>query len=99
MFANLKSFLFVFIGAAFIILMVYVPPFNVAFGTYYLLNPASWLISVAFGVFLWVYSIVRTYIIRLRKPFYFLNVGNPIKYSSDIDGLQMHPTRWSTGGR
>lgn len=89
MFENKKMFLCVLVGALVAMAVVYVPPFNVAFGTYYLLNPIVWLIPLGNGFLLWVYSIVRTLVIRLR---------NPVKYSDDVYGLQMYPTRWSTGG-
>jgi sodium/potassium-transporting ATPase subunit alpha len=89
MFENKKMFLCVLVGAIVAMAVVYVPPFNIAFGTYYMLNPIVWLIPLGNGIILWVYAIVRTLVIRLR---------NPVKYSDDVYGLQMYPTRWSTGG-
>ncbi|KAH6576032.1 hypothetical protein BASA60_004692 [Batrachochytrium salamandrivorans] len=88
MFSNPYNFYGLLAGAAFSMAMVYIPPFNVAFGTNWRLHPVIWLIPMAFGVFLVVYAIVRTLIQKAR---------NPTKYSKDVDGLQMHPTRWSTG--
>ncbi len=89
MFENWKAFGMLAAGAVLSFLIVYVPPFNIAFGTYYKLSPIVWLIPLAFGFVLWLYAILRTVLIRLN---------NPVKYSEEIDGLQMYPTRWSTGG-
>jgi sodium/potassium-transporting ATPase subunit alpha len=88
MFENPKNFLGVLAGAMFSFAIVYIPPFNIPFGTNYILTPWVWLIAMGFGVVNFLYSIVRFLIQRAR---------NPIKYSKDIQGLDLHPTRFSTG--
>lgn len=90
MFENTKAFWCLLAGALFSMLIVYGgEPLNIAFGTYYKLTPLAWLIPLGSGVVLWIYAIIRTLIRRM---------SNPIKYSEDVYGLQMYPTRWSTGG-
>jgi sodium/potassium-transporting ATPase subunit alpha len=86
MFANKWNFIGLFVGALFTMAIVYVPPLNSAFGTSHTLTPIVWLFPIAGGVLLLLYSTVRTIVIRSR---------NPIKYSQDIDGLQMHSTIWT----
>ena len=88
MFSNIKNFYGVFGGGAFVFLVVYAPPFNVAFGTDWQLTPLAWLVALAFGVVNYIYAIVRFLILR---------ASNPIKYSKDVQGLDLHPTRFSTG--
>ncbi|ORY01095.1 P-type cation exchange, alpha subunit of ATPase [Basidiobolus meristosporus CBS 931.73] len=83
MFKNKMSFIGLTIGAAIALLVVYVPPFNVVFGTSYHLSPKWWLVSVGFGILLFFYSCVRRIIARKRKP---------ISWNPDIVGLQMYPT-------
>ena len=73
MFTNWRMFACLFGGALFSMIIVYGgEPFNIAFGTYYKLDPIVWLIPSGFGFILWVYSIIRTVIIRLRMFFSFL---------------------------
>nr|KAJ3401603.1 hypothetical protein HK105_004449 [Polyrhizophydium stewartii] len=88
MFQNAKTFLGMFCGAIFTMALVYIPPINLGLGTYWRTTPFVWLISVGFGIVLLVYSVIRLAIKR---------ASNPIKYSKIVVGLQMHPTRWSTG--
>lgn len=88
MFENIYNFYGVFGGAAFCFLVVYVPPFNIAFGTDFHLTPIVWVIAIGFGFINFAYSIVRFLILRAR---------NPIKYIKDVQGLDLHPTRFSTG--
>ncbi len=88
MFANPYSFLGLLGGALFTFFIVYFPYTNVAFGTSYKLTPYVWLIAFGFGIVLFGYSIIRTIIERSR---------NPLKYSQKVEGLDLHPTRWSTG--
>ncbi|KAK9728457.1 hypothetical protein K7432_001060 [Basidiobolus ranarum] len=83
MFKNKMSFIGLAIGAAIALLVVYVPPFNVVFGTSYQLSPKWWLVSIGFGILLFFYSCVRRIIARKRKP---------ISWNPDIVGLQMYPT-------
>ncbi|KAL2917749.1 hypothetical protein HK105_202622 [Polyrhizophydium stewartii] len=86
--SNIYTFYGLFGGVALSMAVVYIPPFNVAFGTNWRLHPIIWLVPIGFGLVLLVYSVIRTLIIRAR---------NPIQYSKEVQGLQMHPTRWSTG--
>ncbi|KAJ3290167.1 hypothetical protein HDU79_003473 [Rhizoclosmatium sp. JEL0117] len=90
MFQNKYSFLGIFVGGIFSLLIVYIPPVNIAFLTNWRLTPYTWLIGMAFGVVLYLYAIIRTLI---KRHF------SPIKFTEDIPGLQMFPTRWSTGGK
>ena len=88
MFANKYTFVSIGIGASISFLMVYIPPFNVALQSNFHLSPLIWLIAVGFGVVLFGYSVGRSIIISGL---------NPVKYSKDLPGLNMAPTRWSTG--
>jgi sodium/potassium-transporting ATPase subunit alpha len=88
MFENVKTFIGVVIGAGIVGIFVYIPPLHGPLGTYSI-SPLIWLVPMAFGVFLWFYSIIRTLIAQYRSP---------IKYSDEISGLMMYPTRWSTRG-
>ena len=88
MFENPKNFIGLFGGAVFVFMVVYIPPFNVAFGTSVQTTPWVWLIAFGFGLFNFFYSIVRFLIIR---------ASNPIKYTEEVQGLDLHPTRFSTG--
>ncbi|KAJ3053133.1 hypothetical protein HK097_004964 [Rhizophlyctis rosea] len=89
MFANKWNFIGLFGGLAFCMCIVYIPPLNVVFQTNWRLDPKIWLISVAGGIVLFGYSLVRIGVRRLI---------NPVKYTRDVVGLQMYPTRWSTRG-
>jgi len=86
MFSNRYNFIGVAVGASFVMLLVYASPFNVAFQTSNQLSPLIWLAPITSGVFIYIYSIIRFLILQAR---------NPIKYSRDVVGLQMYPTRWS----
>jgi sodium/potassium-transporting ATPase subunit alpha len=88
MIANPKTFYGLMIGTAFSFALVYIPPLNVAFGTNWQTTPIVWAIGFGFGAVLFVYSVLR-FMIRRR--------WNPIKFSKDIQGLDLHPTRFSTG--
>lgn len=88
MFKNPRNFLGILVGAAITFAIVYIPPLNIAFGTNWQTTPWVWLIAMASGTFLFFYSILRVMVQRAR---------NPIKYSKDVAGLDLHPTRWSTG--
>ncbi|KAJ3113569.1 hypothetical protein HDU96_003267 [Phlyctochytrium bullatum] len=89
MFANVYTFVGLGLGAALTMLVVYVPPFNVAFLTSYHLTPLAWLVGAAGGVTLFAWGVVR---MALKMAF------RPVRYSREVVGLQMFPTRWSTGG-
>lgn len=88
MFQNWKTFIGILLGAGVAIIFVYVEPLHGPLGTSFL-SPLMWLIPCAFGIVLWIYSILRTLVIQYRSP---------IKYSDEINGLMMYPTRWSTRG-
>ena len=88
MVANHKNFYGIILGAIVTFAIVYIPPINVAFGTSYLTSPYIWITAFGFGIALFIYSMVR---FLLRRYF------NPIKFSKDIVGLDLHPTRFSTG--
>ncbi|KAJ3065504.1 hypothetical protein HDU98_011139 [Podochytrium sp. JEL0797] len=90
MFANKWSFVGILVGGTFSLLIVYIPGINVAFLTNWRLTPYTWLIAMAFGVVLYMYAIAR---VIIKRRF------SPIRYTDDIPGLQMFPTRWSTGGK
>ncbi|KAI9099834.1 hypothetical protein DFS34DRAFT_648779 [Phlyctochytrium arcticum] len=89
MFTNWHNFGGILLGGCLAMLVVYVPPLNIAFSTSWHLSPLIWLIPIANGCVLFAYSIVRTKLIRMFRP---------IKYTRDVVGLQMYPTRWSTRG-
>lgn len=87
MFKNVFTFVGLLFGAVLTMMVVYIQPVNVAFGTWSQLTPLVWLIAMAFGVLLLIYSMVRTAVARSMRP---------IKYSKPIDGLDLRPTRLST---
>ncbi|CAG8444514.1 6249_t:CDS:2 [Ambispora leptoticha] len=82
-FSNPRNFAGILFGAILAMCIVYIPPFNVPFGTDYRLNPIFWLIPFAFGVFIIIYACIR--LLALRK-------GRPVNWNPDIQGLQMYPT-------
>ena len=88
MFTNPKNFYGVFGGAILSFALVYIPPLNQVFGTNYILTPYVWLIAAGFGLVNFIYSILRFMVNRLR---------NPTKFIKDVQGLDLHPTRFSTG--
>jgi sodium/potassium-transporting ATPase subunit alpha len=88
MFSNPKNFFGILAGAAFTMAIVYIPYINVAFGTNSTTTPITWLVAFGFGIVLFIYSTIRFLIRRY---------ANPIKYSKDIQGLDLHPTKFSTG--
>ena len=61
---NMFNFYGLLGGVAFGMFIVYVQPINVAFGTYYMTTPYVWLIAMSCGLFLFLYSIVRTFVLR-----------------------------------
>ncbi|KAJ3104764.1 hypothetical protein HDU96_008828 [Phlyctochytrium bullatum] len=87
---NPKTFVSAVIGGLFAGLIVYVPKINDAFGTSGRLSPLFWLPGIGAGVMILVYVTLRQLVRRKL---------NPMAMIPDIDGLQMHPTRWSTGGK
>ncbi|KAJ3133709.1 hypothetical protein HDU90_005547 [Geranomyces variabilis] len=85
-FRNPKTFACVASGAIFTTIIVYAPPFNVAFGTSWHTLPLFWLPGALGGILIILYSGIRKLI--LRKFF-------PVLWNQDIQGLVMHPTAWS----
>ncbi|KAI8905442.1 hypothetical protein EDD86DRAFT_241269 [Gorgonomyces haynaldii] len=90
MFENKYSFFGVAGGTVLVGILSYIPALNIAFNTNWQLTPFTWLIAMGFGLLLMGYNVARTLIKRAR---------NPLQYTKEIDGLDLHPTRWSTGGR
>ncbi|KAI9006084.1 hypothetical protein BC832DRAFT_611001 [Gaertneriomyces semiglobifer] len=89
MFTNIYNFVGILCGLCLTVFIVYVPGVTTAFGTSHHLSPLMWLVPIACGCVLFAHSILRTL---------FLQWKNPPKYSRDVVGLQMFPTRWSTRG-
>ncbi|RKP13278.1 hypothetical protein BJ684DRAFT_10301 [Piptocephalis cylindrospora] len=88
MFQNTKTFIGAGCGAALAVVIGYAPPFNVAFGTSYHLNPIFLLIPFGFGCVIILYAALRMVIRRWATP---------ISWNPEVTGLQMHPTMRSTG--
>jgi sodium/potassium-transporting ATPase subunit alpha len=87
MFKNSKNFYGIICGSILSFGIVYIPYLNPIFGTSFELSPWVWVIAIGFGLLNFIYSIFRFLVKRLRTP---------LKYSSDVDGLDLHPTRFST---
>ncbi|KAI9206203.1 P-type cation-transporting ATPase [Polychytrium aggregatum] len=68
------------------VIVVYVPPLNIFMNSSYLLNPKWLLVPIGFGFYLFLYSALRRFILQKLKP---------IKYTEQIQGLMMFPTRMS----
>ncbi len=83
MFSNPRNFIGVFLGAAFAMGVVYIPPFNIAFATSRTLGPIFWLIPIGFGVLILVYASIR--VLNLKK-------WHPKKPNPDIIGLDLTAT-------
>ncbi|KAL1916323.1 uncharacterized protein VTP21DRAFT_5940 [Calcarisporiella thermophila] len=88
-FSNPYNFLGIICGTILAMLIVYVPPINIPFGTSYRLLPLFWLIGIAFGVVLLIYVTLRILILRKVRP---------IRLNPEIEGLQMWPTFLTTKG-
>ncbi|KAL1920191.1 uncharacterized protein VTP21DRAFT_1337 [Calcarisporiella thermophila] len=86
MFSNRFNFLGMLCGVLLGLLIVYVPPVNIPFGTSYRLLPLFWLIPVGFGGVIILYTVLR--ILVLRKL-------HPIRFNQPIPGLTMFPTVYS----
>lgn len=82
-FKNKATFVGVVFGAILAFIIAYVPPFNVAFGTSYTLNPIFLLVPLGMGVVIIIYASLRMLILRKLKP---------ISYNPEIPGLMMFPT-------
>ncbi|KAG9007832.1 hypothetical protein FRB94_001731 [Tulasnella sp. JGI-2019a] len=72
-----------FAGGCLGMFIIYTPPLHVVFGGNYHLSPLYWLISVAFGCLLLVWSSIR--VILMRR-------GLQLARVKDITGLMMFPT-------
>lgn len=86
MFANRKTFMSIFGGAALCAFIVYTPGVQTVFGTT-MLHPLYWLIPMAFGCVLIGYAIVRMMVKNALKP---------TKWNPEVAGLQMYPTKMTT---
>ncbi|SAM08369.1 hypothetical protein [Absidia glauca] len=82
-FSNKYTFLGILMGGALGILIVYCPPFNIAFGTEYHTLPLWWLIPFGFGWLILFYACFRLKVINKLRP---------IRWNPTIQGLRMHPT-------
>ncbi|KAI9303354.1 hypothetical protein BJ944DRAFT_241529 [Cunninghamella echinulata] len=82
-FSNKYTFLGIFGGACLGMIIVYCPPFNIAFGTDYHTLPLWWLIPFGFGWVILIYASLRIHI---------LNRLYPLRWNPTIHGLKMHPT-------
>ena len=83
MFSNYRNFIGLSSGFLLGMAIVYLPPFNVVFGSSYKLAPIYWLIPTCGGIGIVLYASLR---FLIRKS------ANSIKYNQDVHGLQMHPT-------
>lgn len=82
-FSNKYTFMGIFGGACLGMIIVYAPPFNIAFGSSYHTLPLWWLIPFGFGWILLFYACIRIHVLnRLR----------PLKRTPTIQGLKMHAT-------
>ncbi|KAF9533592.1 aminophospholipid-transporting P-type ATPase [Crepidotus variabilis] len=81
--ANKWNFVGILAGACLGIFIVYTPPLHVVFGGSYHLSPLYWLIPVAFGVIMLLWTSLR--VLVLRKSIESMRV-------KDIRGLMMFPT-------
>lgn len=85
--SNVKNFYGMLFGLSVLILVVFVPPFNIAFGTDYTVTLVTFPLALGSGLVLYLYAIIRVLVLRAK---------NPLKYSPEIAGLDLHPTRYST---
>ncbi|KAI9433924.1 aminophospholipid-transporting P-type ATPase [Lactarius indigo] len=81
--SNKYNFLGIFAGGAFVMFLVYTPPFHSVFGGSHKLLPLYWLIPIAFGCLTLVWSSIR--VILARRSIERTRV-------KDIKGLMMFPT-------
>ena len=64
MFENVYSFYAVLSGAVLVFGTIYIPPVNEALGTNWRTSPIVIGIAVGFGVVLFIYSVIRTTVLR-----------------------------------
>ncbi|KAH9039417.1 aminophospholipid-transporting P-type ATPase [Lactarius hengduanensis] len=80
---NKYNFIGIFAGGAFVMFLVYTPPFHSVFGGSHKLLPLYWLIPIAFGCLTLVWSSIR--VVLARRSIERTRV-------KDIKGLMMFPT-------
>lgn len=85
-FKNHKTWWSVIGGASFAFFVVYAPFMNIAFGTSYHLEFVYLLIPLFGGSAIFFYAALRRVV---------LMTFNPITFTPEPLGLQMHPTKWS----
>lgn len=81
--SNKYNFLGIFAGGAFVMFLVYTPPFHSVFGGSHKLLPLYWLIPIAFGCLILVWASIR--VLLARRSIERTRV-------KDIKGLMMFPT-------
>ncbi|KAH8980852.1 aminophospholipid-transporting P-type ATPase [Lactarius hatsudake] len=81
--SNKYNFLGIFAGGAFVMFLIYIPPFHSVFGGSHKLLPLYWLIPIAFGCLTLVWSSIR--VLLARRSIERTRV-------KDIKGLMMFPT-------
>jgi sodium/potassium-transporting ATPase subunit alpha len=78
--SNKYNFIGIFAGGAFVMFLIYVPPFHAVFGGSHKLLPLYWLIPIAFGCLTLVWACIRVLLARRSME------RTRVK---DIKGLQM----------
>ncbi|KXS21130.1 hypothetical protein M427DRAFT_93562 [Gonapodya prolifera JEL478] len=89
MISNKYSYPCILFATLIAMFIVYPPFMNIPFSTSWRLSPLLWLIPIGWGFVMWAYVALRIVVLRKIRP---------IKYSQDIAGLQMFPTRWCKFG-
>ncbi|RKO97824.1 hypothetical protein CXG81DRAFT_15445 [Caulochytrium protostelioides] len=90
MIANKRNFVGMLLGASVCFAVVYIPPFNTAFGTRFRLSPITWLPALLSGMIILLYGTLRVYVKRCLFPTAFYR---------EITGLMMYPTAWSNNSK
>lgn len=62
--SNKYNFVGIFAGGAFVMFLIYVPPFHAVFGGSHKLLPLYWLIPIAFGCLTLVWACIRVLFAR-----------------------------------
>lgn len=62
--SNKYNFIGIFAGGAFVMFLIYVPPFHAVFGGSHKLLPLYWLIPIAFGCLTLVWACIRVLFAR-----------------------------------
>lgn len=87
MLTNWRTFGAIVVAVGLAMIFVYVPGIDTGLKTSRNTPPLMWLLSLAFGCLIMGYVCLRIFIIRRHMP---------LKFTSDVVGLQMYPTKWST---